>query len=126
MWQPNRSQWLIICTIAALLVLCWPPDRGNGSSLIVKVIHWAVDPANTLPPLPPPLPPGLGDNGDAVAAHDAVEAEYFRLHNSDAMTRWRMDVKAGGDPFDPMTERQILIASAVFAALAVVKVGSRK
>ena len=119
MWQPNRSQWLIICAIAALLVLCWPPDRGNGSSLMVKAIHWAVDPTSALPALPPPLPPGLGDNGDAVAAHDAVEAEYFRLHNSDAWTRWRMDVKAAGDPIDPATERQLLVAAAVVGMLLV-------
>ena len=119
MWQPNRPQWAIICAITGLLVLCWPPDRGNGSSLMVKAIHWAVDPTGALPPLPPPLPPGLGDNGDAVAAHDAIEAEYFRLHNSDSFTRWRMDVKAAGDPFDPATERQVLIAAAVAGMLLV-------
>src|SRR5580765_6023390 len=119
MWQPRRAQWLIICTIAGLLVLCWPPDRGNGPSFLMKGIHWAVDPAGVLPSLPPPLPPGLGDNGDAVAAQDAIEAEFFRQYHSSSMTRWRMDVKASRDPFDPTTERQVLIASAVVAALAI-------
>jgi hypothetical protein len=86
---------------------------------MIKALHWAVDPADALPALPPALPPGLGDNGDAVAEHDAIEGEYYRLHNSSAMTRWRMDMEAAGDPFDPTTERQVLIASAVIAALAI-------
>ena len=85
-----------------------------------------VDPSNTLPSLPPPLPPGLGDNGDAVQAHDAIEVEYYRLYNSSPSTRWRMDVKAAGDPFDPTTERQVLIASAAIAALAVWRLGSKR
>ena len=99
-------------------MLAWPPDRGNGSSLAVKFIHWVVDPTGALPALPPTLPPGLGDNGDAVAAHDAIEAEYYRLYNSSSTTRFRMNVKAGSDPMDPTTERQILVASAALAALA--------
>ena len=73
--------------------------------------------------MPPPLPPGLGDDGDAVAAHDALEAEYYRLYNSSSWTRWRMDVKAAGDPFDPTTERQWLIAIAVVAALLTWRLG---
>ena len=83
----------------------------------MKGIHWAVDPAGVLPSLPPPLPPGLGDNGDAVAAQDAIEAEFFRQYHSSPTTRWRMDVKASRDPFDPTTERQILIAVAVAGLL---------
>lgn len=115
----SRAQTLLISAAALLLVLCWPPDRGHGTNLLIKAMHWIVDPADELPALPPPLPPGLGDNGDAVAEHDAIEAEYYRLHNSSAMTRWRMDMEAAGDPFDPTTERQVLIASAVIAALAI-------
>ena len=118
MWQPNRAQWSIICVVVGILVLCWPPDRDHGSNLLTTVLHWAVDPANALPSIPPPLPPGLGDDGDAVAAHDALEADYYRLYNSSPTTRWRMNVKAAGDPFDPTTERQVLIASAAMAALA--------
>lgn len=109
---------MAIGAIALLLVLCWPPDRGHGASLLIKLMHRAVDPFDALPALPPALPPGLGDNGDAVAEHDAIESDYYRLHNSSAMTRWRMDMEAAGDPFDPTTERQVLIASAVIAALA--------
>jgi hypothetical protein len=123
MLQPNRSQWIVICVAAAILVLAWPPARGV--SLGVKAMRWAVDPTDALPALPPALPPGLGDNGDAVAEHDAIEAEYYRLHNSSAMTKWRMDMEAAGDPFDPTTERQVLIASAVCAALAIWRLGRR-
>jgi hypothetical protein len=118
MFQPNRLQWVVICIVAAILVLAWPPDRGHGTSLLIKLMHRAVDPFDALPALPPPLPPGLGDNGDAVAEHDAIEAEYYRLHNGSAMTRWRMDMEAAGEPFDPTTERQVLVAAAVVAALA--------
>lgn len=118
MFHPTRAQWILVCAIAGVLVLCWPPDRGHGSNLLLKVVHGAVDPAGSLPVLPPALPPGLGDDGDAVSAHDAMEAEYYSRRNSAAMTRWRMDVKAAGDPFDPTTERQILIAGAVVVIAA--------
>jgi hypothetical protein len=78
---------------------------------LVNAVHWIVDPAGALPPLPPPLPPGVGDNGDAVAEHDAIESEYYRLYNSSAFTQWRMRVEASDSPLDPTTTRQILIAT---------------
>jgi len=121
----TRAQWIVVCTIVAILILCWPPDRGHGTNLLIKGVHWIVDPTRALPALPQALPPGLGDDGDAVAAHDAIEAEYYRLHNSSTMTKWRMDVKAAGDPFDPTTERQVLVASAAIAALATWRLGRR-
>jgi hypothetical protein len=34
-----------------------------------------------------------------------------------------MDTKAAVDPFDPTTERQILVASAAIAALAIWRLG---
>ena len=122
---PTRAQWVAICTTVALLILCWPPDRGHGTNLLVKIVHWAVDPTNALPSLPAALPPGLGDDGEAVAAHDEIVAEYYRLYNSSSTTRWRMDVKAAVDPFDPTTERQVLVAGAAIAALATWKLGNR-
>jgi len=126
MWQPNRAQWTIICVTVGVLALGWPPDRGHGSNLLTKLAHWVVDPTSALPSVPPPLPPGLGDDGDAVSAHDALEADYYRLYNSSPSTRWRMDVKAAGDPFDPTTERQILVASAAIAALAAWRLGKTR
>lgn len=117
MRQPNRVQWIVISCAAALLVLAWPPDRGHGTSLGVTMAHWLVDLRGSLPDLPPPLPPGAGDNGDLVAQHDEQESEYYRLYNSSSVMRWRMDVKAAGDPFAPTTTRQWLVAIAVAAAL---------
>ena len=117
MRQPNRVQWIVISLAAALLVMAWPPDRGGGTSLAVTVAHWLVDPRGTLPALPPPLPPGVGDNGDIVAQHDEQESEYYRLYNSSSLTRWRMEMKAARDPFDSTTTRQWLVAIAVAAAL---------
>lgn len=117
MWQPNRAQWPIIWTSALLLVLAWPTDGGR--SLIVKAAAWLADPTGSLPTLPPPLPMGLDDDGDAVAAHDAQEADYYRARSSSPTTRWRMAVKEARDPFDPTTERQILVAVAALSALFV-------
>ena len=124
MWQPSRAQWAIIWPIAVLLILAWPPG-GSGDSLAVRALQWAVDPGGTLPPLPPPLPLGLDDNGDFVAAHDALEAEYYRRYNSSTLTRRRMDLKNARDPFDATTERQILVAAAVFGALGVWRLNRR-
>jgi len=115
MWQPNRAQWVIICGTALLLVLGWPPD--NGRSLGVKIVNWMVDPAGSLPSLPPPLPMALDDDGDAVAAHDGEEAEYYRLHQSSRILRWRLDLKNAGEPLGPATERQLLVGVAVLSAL---------
>jgi hypothetical protein len=117
MWQPNRPQWAIIWAAAILLVLGWPPEKGR--SLLVKAVHWAVDPAGTLPVFPAPLPMGLGDNGDAVAAHDAEEAEYYRARDRSTITRWRMTLKETGEPLDPSTERQLMVGVMILSALGV-------
>jgi len=116
MWQPNRAQWPIIWTVTLLLVLAWPPDRGR--SLLLKTVNWIVDPAASLPTMPQPLPMGLDDNGDTVAAHDAQEAEYYRAQARSPMTRWRMEMKHARDPFDATTERQLLVGIAALGALA--------
>ena len=123
MWQPNRSQWAIIWTAAVLLVLAWPPSAGR--SLFLKAAGLIVDPDGVLPSLPPPLPMGLDDDGDVVAAHDTQEAEYYRVRARSTLTRWRMDVKAAGDPFDATTERQLLVAVAVLSALVVWRLDRR-
>jgi hypothetical protein len=117
MWQPNRAQWSIIWTVAVLLILVWPPE--TGTSLAVKAVNWAVDPAGALPTLPEPLPMALDDDGDAVTMHDLREADYYRVRNRSALTRWRMDLKEASDPFSRGTERQVLVGLAVLGALAV-------
>jgi hypothetical protein len=116
-WQPNTAQWRVIWIVAVFLILCWPPDHGR--SLAVKATNWLADPTNSLPTLPEPLPIGLDDNGDAVAEHDALEAEYYRQYESSRLTRLRMRLKAANEPFDPTTERQILAGLGILSALVV-------
>jgi hypothetical protein len=117
MWQPNRAQWWIIWTVALVAILAWPPDAGR--SLGMKAVNRAVDPAGALPDLPPPLPMSLGDNGDAVAAHDALETAYYQTRDRSRLMRWRMDLKAVGDPLDRSTMRQLVIGMVVLSALGV-------
>src|SRR5437764_420522 len=83
---PNRAQWRIIWIVAILLIVAWPPEEGK--SLLVKAINRAADPFDALPDLPPPLPMGLDDNGDAVAAHDLQASEFYRVYASGRITRW--------------------------------------
>jgi hypothetical protein len=117
MWQPNRAQWRLIWIAAALLILAWPPREGG--SLGIKAIRWLADPMDTLPSQPPPLPMGVGDDGDAVAAHDAEEAEFFRVYNGSSTARLRMRLKVVDEPLDPATERQLLTAVGILAGLGV-------
>jgi hypothetical protein len=59
----------------------------------------------------------LDDDGDAVTAHDMLEADYYRVRSRSALTRWRMDLREAGDPFDRQTVRQLLVGLAVAGAL---------
>ena len=99
------------------MVLAWPPDKGR--SLLTMTVNRAVDPLDTLPYLPEPLPMGLDDDGDAVSAHDMQEQAYFAARERSALTRVRMDLKNTGDPFAPPTQRQLLVVLAVVGALLV-------
>jgi hypothetical protein len=122
-WQPNRAQWRLIWPVAIVLVLLWPP--AETPSLAVKTLRWLVDPADSLPRLPEELPMALGDNGDAVAAHDEQAAEYYRLTESSAWIRTRVRLKEIADPLTPSTMRQILVAVALLSALATWQLGNR-
>ena len=117
MWQPSRGQWAIICLVALLVVLGWPPD--DGRSLGTKFVNWVVDPRGALPVSPAALPMGLDDDGDAVAEHDMRENAYHFAHERSAQTRWRMDLKEAGDPFERSTGRQLLVGLVVLSALGV-------
>jgi hypothetical protein len=125
MWQPSRPQWSIIWAVALLAVLAWPPDQG--SSLGAKLLGRLVDPFDTLPALPPPLPIGLDDDGDAVTEHDALVRSYYDVRDRSTMTRWRMAAKLVGDPLEVSTQRQLVIALVVAAGLLVWMIeGSRR
>jgi hypothetical protein len=123
-WNPNIAQWRVIWIVAVVLILCWPADSGR--SLAVKAANWLADPNNSLPSLPSQLPIGLDDNGDAVAAHDAEEAEYYRAYTSSRATRLRMTLKTASDPLSPSTERQILAGVGILSALAVWRLNERR
>ena len=104
-----------------VVLLAWPAENG---SLGAKTIRWLADPTVSLPEFPGPLPMGLGDNADAVAAHDAQEAEYYRLAASSSIARMRLRLKVISDPLDPTTERQLLVGIAVIGGLIVWRLGS--
>ncbi len=103
------------------VLLAWP---AGGGSLAVKSIRWLADPGGTLPHLPPPLSMELGDNGDAVAEHDAAEQAYYAVAASSGWTRTRLRLTELNDPFEPATERQLIVAVAVFGVLLVWRIGS--
>ena len=124
MWQPNTAQWWIIWPVALLLVFAWPSEQDR--SLGLKAVNWLVDPSDSLPILPGPLAMGLDDDADAVAWHDAQTQEYDRLHDSSRTMRLRLELKVARDPFDPSTERQVLVLIAVAAGLLVWQLNGRK
>ena len=114
MWRPTNAQWWLLVLVALLIVVAWPPR--DGKSLALKFVNWIVDPMNELPVLPDPLPRGLGDDPDAVNAHDSQIRQYDALYLKGGWTRKRLELKAAGDPFDPTTERQLLTVIAVVTA----------
>ena len=124
MWQPSRRQWPVIWIAALLIVLAWPPDSGR--SLGVKLLNWAADPRGSLPALPPPLPMGLDDDGEAVSEHDMLETAYYQIRERSTITRWRMDLTAASDPFTSSTQRQLLVGLAVVSALLVWRMDGRR
>ena|SRR5262245_28759160 len=118
MWQPSKKQWRVIWPLTLFIVLAWPAENG---SLGLKAVRWMVDPRGTLPYLPPPLSMEVDDNADAVAEHDAVEQEYYRVMSNSSLARTRLRIKELNDPFDSATERQLLVGIAVIGALLVWK-----
>ncbi|HEV3215417.1 MAG TPA: hypothetical protein VGZ27_06820 [Vicinamibacterales bacterium] len=116
MWQPNAAQWRLIWIAAVLLILAWPAENG---SLARKAINRAADPFQALPRLPSPLTMGLDDDMDTVQQHDAEEAAYYTMYAGSRMGRLRLQLRDLQDPFDPSTERQVLVGLAILSALGV-------
>jgi len=123
MWQPGRGQWWTLLTVALLIVVLWPPSEDR--SLGVKFVNWVVDPGDQLPTLPGPLAFGQGDDPSAVDAHDLQTRMYDELYARGGWTRTRLELKVASDPFNPSTERQLLIAIGVVAAFIVWRFGAR-
>ena len=122
MRQAGKRQWWILLVAALALVALWPPS--DDRSLALKFINWAVDPSDRLPTLPGPLALGLGDDLNAVNAHDLQTRMYDELYERGGWTRLRLQLKVAGDPFNPSTERQLLVAAGVLTAFLVWRSGS--
>lgn len=99
-----------------MLLLAWP---AGGGSLAVKAINWAADPFHVLPSTPGPIAFGLGDDPEAVQQHDAEEAAYYEIYSSSRVGRLRLELRDLKDPFDPSTERQVLVGLAILSALGI-------
>jgi hypothetical protein len=123
MWRPNNRQWWLLVVVALLVVFVWPPS--GDKSLAVKFVNWAVDPGNELPVLPDQLALGLGDDPDAVYAHDLRTQQYDALYLKGGWTRKRLQLKVAGDPLNPSTERQLLTGIAVMTAFLAWRFGGR-
>ena len=105
----------MLAVVALLAVVAWPPS--DDRSLAAKFVNWAVDPRDELPVLPTQLALGLGDDPDAVAAHDMVVQQYDTLYAKGGWTRTRLQLKVARDPMHPSTERQLLTAMVVLTVL---------
>lgn len=110
--------------VALTIVVVWPPDRGK--SLAMRVTGWAVDPTGALPTLPAQLGPGLSDDPAAVEARDAIVRRYDELYDHGRWMRLRLALKVARDPFDPATERQVLLVAGVVVAFLTWRFGGRR
>ena len=124
MWQPNKLQWWLLVIVALLIVFVWPPN--DDKSLAVKFVNWAADPRGDLPILPDQLALRLGDDPDAVSAHDLQVQQYDTLYLKGGWTRKRLELKVARDPFNPSTERQLLTGLAVVTAFLTWRLGGPK
>jgi hypothetical protein len=116
MWQPDRIQWRLIWVLAVSVILAWPAE---DRSLAVKALNWGADPFESLPATPSPLAMGAGDDPEAVQQHDAEEAAYYSMYNTSRLSRLRFQLRDLDDPFDPSTERQVLVGLAILSALSI-------
>src|SRR5712691_2296085 len=114
MWQPSKAQWWVLVITDLDIVCAWPPR--DDKSLAVKLVNWAVDPADELPVLPPVPPLGQGDNPEAVNAYDLQVQQYDALYLKGGWTRKRLELKVATDPLNPATERQVLTGIGVATA----------
>ena len=117
MWQPDNRQWWILLVTALAVIALWPPS--DDRSLAMKFVNRAVDPNGTLPTLPDPLDFAQGDDLPSVEAHDLQTRMYDEAYDKGALMRLRMDLRDAADPFNPATERQVLVALGVLVAFLV-------
>jgi hypothetical protein len=118
----RTGSWVLLLT-ALLIVAVWPPDKDR--SLAVKVVNLAVDPAGTLPVLPPQLGFGLSDDVVAVEMRDEMVRRYDVALASGPLMRARLHLKVAEDPMNPATERQLLLVLGVVVAFLTLRQTSR-
>lgn len=121
MWQPTITGRWVVLLVALVVIGIWPPEKDR--SLAVKFVNWAVDPRGELPVLPTQLGYGMGDDPQAVEERDAQVRFYDQLYNQAGWTRRRLELKVAGDPLNPATERQLLLAVAAVALFSVWRFG---
>ena len=112
--SPTRAGSWVLLLSALAIVVAWPPAQGR--SLLVKAVNRAVDPADSLPVLPPQLGFGLSDDLQAVEMRDEIVRRYDEKFALGGITRARLQLKVAEDPFDPVTERQLLLVFGVVVA----------
>lgn len=122
-WKPTGGGWWVLLVAALFVIAAWPPD--NDRSVLVKLVNWGVDPLDRLPILPPQLSLGLGDDVQAVEARDALVRRYDEFHGRGGWTRKRLELKVARDPFNPSTERQILLGIGAITAFVVWRFAGR-
>jgi hypothetical protein len=110
------ASWRLIWITAIVSILVWPAQNG---SLAVKALNRAADPFQSLPATPSPLALGRGDDMESVQLHDAEEAAYYGLYNGSRLSRLRFMLRDLDDPFDPSTERQVLVGLGIILGLLV-------
>jgi hypothetical protein len=113
----------MLLSVALLIVVLWPPSSDR--SLAVTFVNWVVDPRDELPTLPGPLALGQGDDPAAVDAHDLQTRMYDELYARGGWTRTRLELKVARDPFNPSTERQLLVALGVVTAFVTWRLSAR-
>ena len=118
----RASTWLV--AFGVLLVFIWPPE--NDRSLVVKMVNWAVDPGDQVPVLPEPFGLGAGDDPEIVAEHDAQVQAYDSLYEKGGWTRRRLELKVARDPFNPATERQVILALGIVTAFLFWRLNRRR
>ena len=121
--RPTRAGSWILFLAVLFIVMAWPPAEGR--SLMVKALNFAVDPADSLPVLPPQLGFGLSDDVQAVEMRDEIVRRYDAMYSLGGMTRARMRLKVAEDPLDAATERQLLLVFGVVVAFLTLRSAQR-
>ena len=119
----RAGSWVLFLAVL-VIVAAWPPAAGR--SLAVKAVNLAVDPADSLPVLPPQLGFGLSDDVQAVEMRDEIVRRYDEMYALGGITRARMRLKVAQDPFNPVTERQLLLVFGVVVAFLTLRPGARR